>query len=121
MLFTNPATGNTSSGSGCDQLWFINTQTGGNFSGNYEARGHSLTSDKTCGYSGTVSGTIGADGTSVAVRLTPTVHSRGCTRLSGDDTFVGTFTDNKTLRAQVTDLIQCDEIVAEQRAGTYSR
>ena len=120
LMHVDPAIG-FRYGNGCDQLWFITAQSGGAFSGTYAARGHSLDSDKTCGYSGTVTGTVAPDG-ALTLRLDPLVYYRGCTRVSGGDTFVGTFNSETTiLQAEVTDLVTCEEIVGTQRAGTYQR
>jgi hypothetical protein len=76
-------------GFGCPVMGGISAQTGGEFSGGFQAHGSGTNSDRRCGYTGKFTGVMTPDGTVTSLRFEPPLRLGGCTIVEGGDIYTG--------------------------------
>ena len=107
----------TSFGShGCPGFWTITSQSGGNFAGSVVFGGNSRNSDRLCPYSGSVTGTIAANG-AMTVRIDP-VFKTGCSQVAGDTTFTGMRQADGAILIETSAAVTCLNNTDQQESGT---
>jgi hypothetical protein len=84
---------------------FIDTQDGATFAGVLQWTGGGSFSDKHCGQFGRFTGTMSPDGT-LTLTAEQVPATAGCTRISGDNVFRGTWNAEK-LEGSLTDRASC--------------